>query len=196
MQRQLWVRQRIRSREEVTVNSMFRLQCEMMSELLRYPKSEFMLVLSQLLEIVRDQKEPFESLSRFHDDVSLMSTSELQELYTRTFDLSPVCSPALSVHLFGVESFKRSHLMVGLIDTYAQAGFEYRGEAADHMATLFGFLPFASPMEREEIVGFIVRPALGKMANLLGSKLNPYTHLLCAASAITLKTPAVELHNA
>ena len=113
-----------------------------------------------------------------------MSHFELQELYTRTFDHNPMCSPALSVHLFGVESFKRSHLMVGLMDMYRIAEFTVTGESADHMSTVVRFLPLAENGAREEVAQFILLPGMAKIAEFLDSKSNPYSYLMKATISI------------
>jgi nitrate reductase assembly molybdenum cofactor insertion protein NarJ len=127
------------------------------------------------------------ALEEFHNAMVTMSVYEQQEFYTRTFDLSPLCSPALSVHLFGVESFKRSHLMVGLLDMYRVAEFDVQGETADHMPTVTRFLPYAADLDRREIIQYILIPALTKMSELLSSKQNPYAHLLEAViSAVSV----------
>lgn len=156
--------------------------CQLFSELLSYPTLEHQQAIAQLAEL------PLPRLSRtalhlYREATARLPLSARQEFYTRTFDLSPLCSPALSVHLFGVESFKRSHLMVGLLDMYRDAGFDVKGEAADHMPTVTRFLPHAVSSERQEIVQHILIPALSKMAELLKSKQNAYGHLLDAVIA-------------
>jgi len=133
------------------------------------------------------------ALDEFRAALGQMPLFEQQELYTRTFDLSPLCSPALSVHLFGVESFKRSHLMVGLLDMYSAAQFEAQGETADHMPTVTRFLPYAAGTDRPEIIQYILIPALLKMCVLLSSKQNPYAHLLEAVIATVTEIETVEV---
>lgn len=141
-------------------------------------------------------RKPRKALEEFGNAMSSFPLSEQQELYTRTFDLSPLCSPALSVHLFGVESFKRSHLMVGLLDMYRAADFDVQGETADHMPTVTRFLPHASSSDRQEIIQYILVPALTKMYELLSSKQNPYAHLLEAVIATVTEIETAEVTNA
>jgi nitrate reductase assembly molybdenum cofactor insertion protein NarJ len=162
--------------------------CFTLAELLSHPEVECACLVARLdaSPLPRSSRK---MLSAFHEATRELTLAEQEELYTRTFDLSPLISPALSVHLFGAESFKRSHLMVGLLDMYRDAGFDAQSEIADHMATVTRFLPHAPAQERKEIVQFILIPALSKMAELLNSKQNAYGHLL---EAINEAVAAIE----
>lgn len=153
--------------------------CTAFADALSYPQESYSTRLTAF-DTASLPRKSRKALDDFQDSVALISLSEQQELYTRTFDLSPLCSPALSVHLFGVESFKRSHLMVGLLDMYRAAGFDVCGETADHMPTVMRFLPCTSAADRQEIIHYILVPALTKMTELLRLKQNPYASLLDA----------------
>ena len=109
------------------------MSCRELAILLSHPHAGY---LSGLNNVINSgvSKKSAKYVCAFRDAVADLSPFELQELYTRTFDLNPMCSPALSVHLFGVESFKRSHLMVGLLDIYRAAEYSATG-ILDHTAT-------------------------------------------------------------
>jgi len=161
----------------------FEQPCRDVAVLLSHPQSDYLETLDKIINSGLNRKAA-RSLRTFRDAIGGLSLFELQELYTRTFDLNPMCSPALSVHLFGVESFKRSHLMVGLLDMYRAADFPTTGESADHMSTVLRFLPFVSNEEREEVAQFIFLPGLAKIAEFLGTKSNPYSDLMKATISI------------
>ena len=74
--------------------------------------------------------------------------------------------------------------MVGLLDMYRSASYVSTGESADHMSTVIGFLPCASPVDRKELSTYVILPGLTKMADFLASKNNHYAHLLRAACEI------------
>lgn len=157
--------------------------CTDMSVLLCHPAGDHMDVLIKVMDSgVNKQAE--NHLRAYKTAISDLSTLELQELYTRTFDLNPMCSPALSVHLFGVESFKRSHLMVGLLDLYSAAEFPIAGELADHMSTIVRFLPIAPNEQRSEISQYILLPGLSKIAEFLETKSSPYANLIKATTKV------------
>lgn len=157
--------------------------CQGFASLLCHPQSDYIDILNRVIDSGVNKKA-VKSLQTYQDLIRGLSVCELQEMYSRTFDLNPICSPALSVHLFGVESFKRSHLMVGLLDMYRTAGFAVAGETADHMSTVMQFLPIAASDEREEIMQFILLPGLAKIAEFLESKSSPYSYLIQAAISV------------
>jgi nitrate reductase delta subunit len=100
---------------------------------------------------------------------------ELQEAYTRTFDLDtlsrsqPTCYPYVGHYLFE-ESHKRGAFIVELRRRFRQAGFEPDGgELADHLVVLLSFLAVCVD---EQLVGELVDdailPALARVAALPG----------------------------
>ncbi len=159
------------------------ISCRELAILLCHPQADYLSVLNNLINSGLSKKSA-KYLCTFRDAIADLSPFELQELYTRTFDLNPMCSPALSVHLFGVESFKRSHLMVGLLDMYRIADYPVSGESADHMSTVVRFLPLAENDAREEVAQFIVLPGMAKIAEFLDSKSSPFSYLMKATISI------------
>jgi nitrate reductase assembly molybdenum cofactor insertion protein NarJ len=120
------------------------------------------------------------SLEAFERAAVRRSFDELEDLYTRTFDLSPSCPPFLSVHLFGQESFRRARLMTGLEETYGKAGFDRGSELPDHVAVVLQAALAFSGEEWQELVDRVLAPSLARMKGALDRK-NPYRHLLEAA---------------
>ncbi|HEX6200854.1 MAG TPA: molecular chaperone TorD family protein, partial [Thermoanaerobaculia bacterium] len=112
------------------------------------------------------------------------SFDELEDLYTRTFDLTPVCAPFLSVHLFGQESFRRARLMTGLEEAYRRAGYDRGTELPDHLAVVLGAAEVFPDDEWRELVEQVLALPLARMKGALaggpadGSPRNPYRHLL------------------
>ncbi len=159
------------------------MSCRELAILLSHPQTGYLSVLNNVINSGVSKKSS-KYLCAFRDAVADLTPYELQELYTRTFDLNPMCSPALSVHLFGVESFKRSHLMVGLLDIYRAAEYSATGESADHMSSVVNFLPFAENEAREEVAQFILLPGMAKIAEFLDSKSNPFSFLIKATISI------------
>ena len=78
-----------------------------------------------------------------------------EECYTGTFDLAPACTPYVSVHLFGEESFKRATLMAALNVRHAEAGLAGDAELPDHIAVLARFAAQAGEEERRELAEFL-----------------------------------------
>jgi nitrate reductase delta subunit len=107
--------------------------------------------------------------------------AQLEELYTRTFDLQAVCSPYVGYQLFG-NSYKRGLFMARLNQGYRERGFSAGSELPDHVAIILRFLAlgteddFSQALLREGLV-----PALSKMAQTFGDASdNPYSHVIGA----------------
>ena len=124
------------------------------------------------------------ALKDFWRDVSVLSTDHAQELYTRSFDLSPVCVPYLSVHLFGAESFKRAELMTGLNEAYGRIGFDRGTELPDHIALVLACAPQFEPEEWTDLASLILTPALEKMFAALDGAGSPWRHAVRTAQAL------------
>lgn len=148
--------------------------------LLAYPRRErFATDLARaegrLLEA--EAAEAAEALEAFERGAVRRSFDELEDLYTRTFDLTPVCVPFLSVHLFGQESFRRARLMTGLEEAYRKAGHDRGTELPDHLAVVLGAAEVFADDEWEELVEQVLARPLARMKGALDAK-NPYRHLL------------------
>lgn len=120
-------------------------------------------------------------LGDFWRELSGLSTEHAQELYSRSFDLSPVCVPYASVHLFGAESFKRAELMTGLIATYERVGFDRGTELPDHIALLLQCAPCFEADEWDDLSALVLTPALEKMVDALTNAGSPWRHVARAA---------------
>lgn len=152
------------------------------ARLFEYPDENFATHYAAAVEGVRAAgDEGAVLLDEFYAEMARLSVEQAQELYTRTFDLAPVCVPYASVHLFGGESFKRAELMSGLNAAYARCGLERDGELPDHLAVLLRAVPMLDDEEREELARFVVSPALEKMAKLLESANSPWRHAVQVA---------------
>lgn len=119
-------------------------------------------------------------LAAFADHARRAGTAEMQEIYTATFDLHPVCAPYLGHHLCG-EDPRRGLFLLKLQEIYRAHGFEPGKELPDHLAEVLRFLAGASPSEETEtLVNDGLVPALEKMAEALAGKENPYRRLVAA----------------
>lgn len=170
-----------------------------LAELLRYPQAQPVSVCHSQ----RSEESAVTSrLASFHEQVHPLSLHELQELFIRTFDLSPVCSLEMGWHLFG-ENYDRGLLLVKMRQQLRQHGIAETTELPDHLTHALRLLP---RMPREDGAYFaeaIVLPALEKMLQAVHGQSNPYEHVLEAARRALrqdfpeipehLATPAAEL---
>ncbi len=130
---------------------------------------------------------------RFRRKVKDMSIEKLQELYTQTFDLNPVCTLDIGYHLFG-ENYKRGELLAKLRETEAPYELGQANQLPDHLPVLLRLL---AKLEDEELrlalIGEILIPALGKMLEALSQTDNPYRDLIeVISNALKNEVPDAE----
>ncbi|HMA91932.1 MAG TPA: molecular chaperone TorD family protein [Polyangiaceae bacterium] len=108
------------------------------------------------------------------------SLPALRELYTRTFDLTPVCAPYLSVHLFGEGNYKRSTLMTGLAEQYEARGLHPPDELPDHLGIVLGAIDHLDEVVQRDLLVHCFRKGLERMLAELERQSNPYSRAVSA----------------
>lgn len=141
-----------------------------LADLLEYPNSGWT---SKIMRCADN-----DALAEFRSGIDALSLSDLQELYTRTFDLNPVCALEVGYHLFG-ENYKRGEFLANLRETEApfELGQEY--QLPDYLPVLLRLLTELGDDElRAALIGECLIPALDKMLKSLKETDNPYRFLL------------------
>jgi nitrate reductase delta subunit len=167
-----------------------------LASLLSYPENRAELL--HVAEEVRDRLLALgveNTLSDFIYYVENSSLGTVQEEYVRVFDLSPICYPHLSHHIFG-ESYKRGEYMVELKAYYRRHGFSPpEGELPDHIVVVLNFL---SRLEKEERRNFLARHVLqgvSRMAKVIAREGSPYAHVLEACNNLcSTEVKEVKVH--
>lgn len=116
------------------------------------------------------------AIDAFASEIATIHGSDLEATYTETFDLAPLCSPYLGVHLFGEETRDRTRLLTGLRSSGVE-GYEL----PDHIAEVFGCAERFVDEEWRDLCRLVIVPALEKMSAILDRTTNPYRHLVAAA---------------
>ena len=144
--------------------------------LLSYPSDDLPDRIAHLIDV------PY--IFDFKAAISTTPLTTLAELYTRTFDVMPVCIPYVSVHLFGEESFHRARLMAGMRGTLHHAGCTSEGELPDHIAVILKAAPKMKPEELADLVEYALRGAVHAMTVALEGTTNPYELVLKAVQSV------------
>ncbi len=119
-------------------------------------------------------------LEGFREFLARASPGEIEEAYTRAFDLEAPTSLYVGFHLFG-DTARRGPFLVGLKRAYGRAGFETGPELPDHLAVLLRFLAVRPGCEeRRELLQDCVGPALAAIRRGLAARRLPYGLLLDA----------------
>ncbi len=117
-------------------------------------------------------------LEKFNQQISTLTTSDLEEVFTRTFDMAPVCVPYISAHIFGDENYERGKLMSGLLDRYSEVGFDYGREMPDHVAIVLRFAGECQNDELQDLIDYVLSDPIKQMADSLTGSGNPYEWVL------------------
>jgi len=177
------------------MNSMITSITKTLASLLEYPRADFVDVLSDSAQQVRElSPEAAELLNAAHEQFSRLTSDQIEEAYTHTFDITPSCVAYVSIHLFGEENFKRGEFMASIKDRYAQLGFDDRGELPDHLSLLLRFAAIVEEDERRELYQFCLLSPLRKMIKSLEAS-NPYAPVL-RAIAVALQAEFPDLQAA
>lgn len=141
--------------------------------LFQYPDQSFARKLEETSLLIGSaaMKRARESLSKF-------SLSQLEELYTRTFDVAPLAAPYLSAYIYGDENFDRGALLSKLATRFQEVGFDFGQELPDHLTCLLKSASYLEPIEFEELVEFVFTPALKEMYDRLKDCESPYAPLM------------------
>ncbi|MGE5644935.1 MAG: nitrate reductase molybdenum cofactor assembly chaperone [Acidobacteriota bacterium] len=121
-----------------------------------------------------------QALAPFAEALHGFSQGEMEEIYTRTFDLQPETCLYIGHQLFG-EDWRRSMFMARLKHRYGEHGFSCGAESPDFLPVVLRFLN-AEPQgpETEELLQQCVIPAAARLLRLLEEKSNPYAAVLRA----------------
>ncbi|MCQ3937871.1 MAG: nitrate reductase [Chloroflexi bacterium] len=170
------------------------------ADLLSYPSQDLFSITETCLGEVRGvHPDAVEELKAFQNGIQNLSVEKIEELYTVTFDMQPVCYPYAGYQLFG-ESYKRGAFMAQLNEAYHAFGYSAGGELPDHLAVILRFLGLDAANRQGEfcqtllVQGLI--PALEKMLKAFAESQNPYVGLLKALQLVLTHTPEKEMSHA
>jgi len=162
------------------------------SRLLRYPGEHTQGLAASLADAAMATGHPCqEHLEAFALVAQSLDLRELQELFTRSFDLCPECSLDAGWHLFG-ESYQRGQFMAMMRNHLREHGIDEGKNLPDHLPNL---LDLGMKLERQDAMDLVddcILPVLEKVLPAL--KESPYLHVLQALFLIfTVDRKAAEV---
>ena len=149
---------------------------------LRYPTEDGITNLAAAVEALPGGGVERE-MRRFLKGINHLEFSDLEELYTSTFDLTPMVAPYVG-HLAWADSYERGAFMAELLGAMRGVGVDPEGELPDHLDPILRYLAVAD--EPLESLGPVLVPAITKMEKTLkkADSKNPYLHVLAAARIV------------
>ena len=148
------------------------------SALLRYPDAHTRALAASLADAAMATGHPCqEHLEAFALVAQGLDLKELEELYTRTFDLSPECSLDIGWHLFG-ESYQRGQFMAMIRSHHQLHGIEEGRNLPDHLPTV---LDLGMKLDRGDAMDLVDDCILPSVERILPAvKESAYHHVLQA----------------
>jgi nitrate reductase delta subunit len=143
------------------------MNCVMLNEcltgLLRYPDRNYRERLGYCCtRLEQEAPELAERLRAAALVLEQLTLAQMQEQFTQSFDLNPVCSLEIGWHLFG-ENYDRGALMARLRGELRRHGIRENGELPDHLSQVMPLLARMEPAEAQDFFAACVAPALAKM---------------------------------
>ena len=160
---------------------------DLLAALLEYPTDESVAGMASAAQALREQFPVTEKLELFCDTLAGKSLHELEELYTRTFDLNPTCTLEIGWQIFG-EQYERGTFLVRMRETLRKFDIPEGKELPDHLCSALRVLARLEGVDADNFAGVFILPALRKMCEKF-LKDNPYRCVL-----ETIKDLVGELH--
>jgi nitrate reductase delta subunit len=168
-----------------------------LADLLEYPDAGWHQSLDAIWErLASECPGALEPLLEFSRDLGDLELTALQERYTQTFDLNPVCTLDIGYHLFG-ENYKRGIFLANLRETEMPFQLEQAGQLPDYLPVLLRLLDKLEDLDlRQALISDCLVPALGKMIETLRQARSPYGGLVISLDHLLRSEVAVNFDEA
>ncbi len=155
-----------------------------LAALFNYPGEAFRLHTEECLRAM--DGGPAEAEAKLRDFCAAtegLTTEELQELFTRTFDLNPLCTLEIGWQLYG-EDYQRGELLVKMRQQLREYDLRESGELPDHLSHALMLLGKLEPEEAAEFATSYLLPAIDRMRGAWRENRNAFAALLESAFAL------------
>ncbi len=134
-------------------------QLEAVAVLFTYPRADYA---QRVEDAVACSGVAAPALLEFARGMRGIPLSDLQELYTSTFDLRPVCALDLGWHLFG-EEYERGIFLARMRRELRAHGIPEMHELPDHLSHALLLLAKMARTDAEDFAAAIVAPGVERM---------------------------------
>ncbi|MCX7180054.1 MAG: hypothetical protein NTX56_15250 [Proteobacteria bacterium] len=134
-----------------------------LADLFDFPGTDYLVRAKRLLALLVDHYPQAAVELQLFLDVIPSSENDLQELYTRTFEIQSLTTLSVGYILFG-DDYKRGDLLANLNREHTLVNNDCRGELADHLPNMLRLIPLLKDEEiREELAAELLLPAVALM---------------------------------
>jgi len=166
---------------------------DLLAALFDYPRQgDYGALLTRSIEeLRRDCPAAVDCLTPLRDHIAGMSLEQIQELYTRTFDINPVCTLEIGWHIYG-EDYARGALLVKMREQLREVNLSESQELPDHLTHVLALLGRLSGDEADELAARYVLPGLDKMIENADAAKHPYLTIIEAIRIVVQSDHDVE----
>lgn len=159
-----------------------------LSRLLSYPDENTVQTAEFLFVVLQSEiPEASQAMSKFGAFAEQHELWEVEEAFTRTFDVNPTCALEVGWHLFG-EEYARGMFLVRMREELRKYDLPESTELTDHISHVLAIVAAMPDDEASRFVRACVQPAIEKMKQALEGKDTPYRHVVaCLASVLTAR---------
>lgn len=155
-----------------------------LGSILAYPRDGYRTSVDECRKLLASgDSEAAVAIDSFSEAIADLDATELEELYTRSFDLNPVCTLEVGWHIYG-EQYRRGRFLVQARELLSHVGIDEQGELPDHLMSLLPAVARLEPDHAATFAGTYLVPAVNKMLAGLADKANPYEQVLSATQQI------------
>ena len=137
---------------------------DLLAALLHYPEADgYAEALERYIEVLDDgYAEAADLLRPLLDRMREMNRAQIQEMYTRTFDINAVCTLEVGWHIYG-EDYARGALLVKLREQLRLMNIPESVELPDHLTHVLILLGRLSGPRADDLAARYLLPGLEKM---------------------------------
>ncbi len=132
-----------------------------------------------------------EAIASLEERTRGMSRGEVEEMFTRTFEINPVCALEIGWHIYG-EDYARGALLVKMRQQLREMNLPESRELPDHLTHVLALLGRLAGEEADEFAARYVIPGVDKMLEGMPDEDAPYRALLQSVLAVVKQDHDVE----
>jgi nitrate reductase delta subunit len=149
-----------------------------LARLFEYPGEDYLVAVRECFEMMQgEDPEVARLLAEFSVGIESTNTYELQEIFTRTFDLNPACTLEIGWHLYG-EDYKRGEFLVKMRVRLRDLEVPESSELPDHLTQALRLFGSMQSDEAAQFASELLLPALDKMLAAWKENHNAFRTLL------------------
>jgi nitrate reductase molybdenum cofactor assembly chaperone len=155
-----------------------------LSRLLSYPDEHTTQAVELLYVVLQGElADAADRASQFGAFCEQSEQWEIEEAFTRVFDVNPTCALEVGWHLFG-EEYARGMFLVRMREEMRKYGLPESVELPDHLSHVLAVVAAMPDEEATRFVRACVQPAVEKMNQALADKDTPYQHVVATLASV------------